>query len=267
MDVSERVRAAQLAEWAISRGIRSLTTKDAAALLHVPPDQVRVRLATPRQRGQWASPTPGLWIPVPARYQPWGAPPGIELIDILMEHLQNDYYVGWLNAAAFYGATHQAVQVFQVAVSAPVRDREVGRTRFRFYHRQRTSQIPVNVRNVDTGTVRVSTIAATALDVATDIVVAAGLDNMATVLIEMSEHPDFAIDAIADLSHQYPAAAGRRIGWVLDELAGRDDLDSLRVALAERTARPSFLSPWSTTTGPIDPIWNITINEAVEEES
>lgn len=267
MENTERVRAPHLADWAMSRGITALTTAEAAAHLQVSPDQVRVRLAAPRTRGQWVNPTHGLWVPVPPQYQLWGAPPGIELVDILLKHLGVEYYVGWLSAAARYGATHQAVQVFQVAVSAPVRDRKVGRTQFHFYRRQRVEHAPIHVRNVDSGTVRVATIATTALDVANDIIISGGLSNVATVIIELAEHPEFRVDEIAALADDYPAAAGRRIGWILEEFTGRDDLETLRGAVLDRTARPSRLSPWGDAPGEVNDRWALAINDEIEEES
>jgi predicted transcriptional regulator of viral defense system len=59
-----------------------------------------------------------------------------------MRHLDVPYYVGWLSAAAMHGAAHHAPQVFQVAVGRHVRDRTVGRTKFRFAIRDNVTAMP-----------------------------------------------------------------------------------------------------------------------------
>lgn len=56
---------------------------------------------------------------------------------------------------------------------------------------------------------------------------AAGIDNAATVIIELSEHKTFDVTALAQLAPTYPAAAGRRVGWLLSRFTGRDDLSPL----------------------------------------
>src|SRR5262249_50589946 len=126
------VRPVDSADWMLARGRSSATTAEMAEILDVAPDLVRVRLHPYVRRGEWVSPARGLWIPVPPEYRLWGAPEGIEIVDRVMRHLGVQYYVGWLSAAALYGAAHHAPQVFQVAVSRHVADRQVGRTNFRF---------------------------------------------------------------------------------------------------------------------------------------
>ena len=261
-----RVRAPELAAWALAHGRSSLTGEEVARLLGIDENQVRRRLNAPTRRGEWEQPTRGLWVPVPPEFRTWGAPPGIEIVDSMMRHRGIGYYVGWLSAAALYGAAHQAPQVFQVAVDRQIRDRIVGRTRFMFAQRDIAS-IPTTPHPTRDSSARVSSVAATMLDVADDLARAAGIDNAATVIIELSEHDSFDPSELARLATSFPAAAGRRVGWVLDQFAGRNDLEPLQNAVRDAVPSVSRLNPHTTDTGPVDDDWMLLINREVEPEA
>ncbi len=264
--VAVRVRAPELADWALAHGRGSLTSSEVAELLGIGEDQVRQRLNAPARRGEWVQPTRGLWVPVSPEYRTWGAPPGIEIVDAMMRHRQIGYYVGWLSAAELHGAAHQAPQVFQVAVDRHTRDRIVGRTRFVFAQRD-VSAIPTIDHPTRDGTARVSTVAATMLDIADDLTRAAGIDNAATVIIELSEHHTFHINDLVQLAPSFPAAAGRRVGWILSRFTDRDDLAPLRHTVAPAAASPSRLDPFTSDTGPVDTAWMLAINRELEPEA
>jgi len=265
--LSGAVRAPASADWLLSRGTSAMTVPDLADLLDVPDDQVRRRLHAPASRGEWVQPVRGLWVPVPPEYRTWGAPPGIELVDAMMRHLDTRYYVGWLSAAAIHGAAHQAPQVFQVAVDRMVRDRTVGRTRFRFVQRPSAIDLPTIERPTRSGTARVSTPEVTALDLATDAELAGGVDNSATVIIELAESDAFDTTTLAALAMRFPAASGRRVGYVLEHFADDDDLEPLHTAVAARSSSPSRLDPTRPAAGPVDERWRVCVNRELEPEA
>lgn len=183
-----------------------------------------------------------------------------------MRHLGTSYYAGWLTAAALHGAAHQAPQVFQVATDRQVRDRTVGRTRFEFVQRD-VEQIPVVAHPTRSGTARVSSVAATALDVAADVARAGGLDNAATVVLELAENDVFTVADVASLAGRFPAAAGRRVGYILERFANRADLETLRVTVRDAAATPSRLHPAGAPAGPVDVGWRLYLNRDVEPEA
>jgi predicted transcriptional regulator of viral defense system len=242
-----------------------LTNTDLAELLGVPVDQVRRRLHAPASRGEWVMPVRGLWVPVPPEFRLWGGPPGIELIDAMMGHLGVGYYVGWLTAAGLHGAAHQAPQVFQVGVDRQVRDRTVGRTRFVFAQRDVVT-VPTVAHPTRSGSARVSTPAATALDVAADITRAGGVDNAATVILELAEVDTFDIAEVVGLAPLFPAAAGRRVGWILERSTGRDDLDLLQAVVLGMAGSPSRLDPAGAASGEVDPRWRLYLNRELEPD-
>lgn len=259
-------RASELANWALSRGISAMTTDEIARLLRLPRDQVRKRLHTPAKRGDWVSPATGLWIAVPPEYRLWGAPEGIEIVDPLMKHLGVQYYVGWLSAAAIHGASHHAPQQFQVAAERTVRDRKIGRTRFNFFTRSRVHIVPVIEKQTRSGSARVASIEATALDICDTPRIAGSVDAAATVLIELAEQPNLSMQKVLALCHRFPIAATRRLGWLLTQFTERDDLDALRAWAASASAAPSRLDASEPSQGPIDKTWRLIINATVEPE-
>ncbi len=262
------LRAPELADWALAHGRASLTGTEIAQILDVPEDQVRRRLHAPARRNEWVTPTRGLWIPVPPEYRTWGASPGIEIIDAMMRHRGIRYYVGWLSAAALYGAGHQAPQVFQVAVDRQMRDRIVGRTRFVFAQRD-IDRVPALDHPTRSGSARVSTVAATMLDVADDVERAGDIDNVATVILELAEHESFDVSDLSRLASLFPAAAGRRVGRLLEhnQWNGDLDLEPLRQAVRDAVPSPSRLDPASPDRGFLDPTWMVRINADVTDES
>lgn len=250
----------------LARGVSSLTTVQVAELLDVPPEQVRRRLNAPMRRGAWVHPLNGLWIPVPSDFRGWGAPPGIEIVDLLMKHLGVEYYVGWLAAAEIYGATHHAPQVFQVAVARRVRDVDVGRTSFRFMTRSRVGRLPTHSWKTRAGSARVSTPELTLLDVATDVSAVGGLNNAANVIVELAESENFSMAALLDLIEMYPATTFRRAGWILESYGEDIHLDEWADLASRGPHSLSRLDPSRSLSGPVDSRWRLRINASVEPD-
>ena len=156
--------------------------------------------------------------------------------------------------------------MFQVAVARQVRDRTVGRTRFEFAQRD-VDGIPTAGHPTRSGTARVSTPAATALDVAADTARSGGADNAATVILELAELDTFDIAEVAGLTPLFPAAAGRRIGWILERFAGRNDLEPLQAVAHGKAGSPSRLDPAGSASGEVDPRWRLYLNRDLEPDA
>ncbi|MDR0782535.1 MAG: type IV toxin-antitoxin system AbiEi family antitoxin [Propionibacteriaceae bacterium] len=263
----QRVPAPMLADWVLSRGYTALTTTEAAKLLEVPASQVRVRLHEPVKRGEWVAISKGLWVPVPPPYRSWGAPPALDFLDALMQHLGRIYYVGWLSAAAIHGAAHHAPQVTQVAVSIPVRNRAAGRNRIEFYTRTTVGRIPVVHHRSATGDVPISSPEATCLDLLANPRVAGGIDNAATVVVGLAEEGALAVDRIGALADRFPTSALRRVGYILENHTRMSSLDQIRRLALGGASDRSLLEPDGARRGRIDQGWNLQINLSLEVES
>src|SRR5690606_18609455 len=109
--------------------------------------------------------------------------------------------------------------------------------------------------------------AATAFDVASDVRLAGGIDNAATVILELAELEPFAIMDVAKLAPRFPTSAGRRLGWVLAPFAGRDDLGPLHAAVRDASRAPSRLDPSQPASGPVADEWMLYLNRDVEPDA
>lgn len=259
--------APQLADWLLAHGRTAATTAQAAELLSVPVDHVRVRLSRPVQDRLLFSPSRGLWVPVPPAFRTWGVTPATHFLDALMTHLGRDYYVGWLSAAELHGAAHQRPQVTQVAVDRPVADRDLGRVRLRFHTRAGAASLPWVGVQVPTGTVRVATPELTAVDLADQPERGGGISNVATVLAELAAEQELSATSLAVIATRFPTGTARRLGFLLQRVNAPVDLAPLR-ALVERRplARPTVLTPQGLRRGVRDEAWGLLVNTEVDPD-
>jgi predicted transcriptional regulator of viral defense system len=257
---------AQSADWALSRGIGALTTAQVGEAFGIPVSQVPERMSAPKRRVEWIAPARGLWIPVAPEFRGWGGPPAAEFIGPLMAHLGvEDYYIGWLTAAAVFGAAHQAPQVTHVATSRLVRPRQVGRVQLVFHERSRIGALPTVERTGRSGRYRVSSPEVTAFDVASDITVAGGLDNVATVVVDLTEETGLDDQTLTRLAPLFPAAAVRRVGWIIESHTSQR-LDVLAAQVAASSTAPARLHPAHPMTGSLDARWRLRLNTTVNVE-
>ena len=235
------------------------TTEEMVEALGTSVAAARAALRRLKRKRFVADPYRGFHVVVPPAYRRLGCLPADQFIPDLLAHLGEPYYVGLLSAAQYHGAGHQASMVFQVVVPTSRRGLQCGDVRVDFVARQNMHETPVIERNAETGTIRIATPEATALEVVGYPERCGYLDNVATVLAELSE--SMSGDLLAAEARRAPMAWGQRLGYLL-ELVQQTDLASyLDPVLAERTAFPVALAPWKATSGARrDPRWHVAEN-------
>ena len=263
---SSSIKAADVVSWLLSHGVSAATTEELAALLCIPKNHVRQRLAPLIKRYEMISPARGLWIPVPYEYRLWGAPEAVYYINQMMNHLKAEYYVGWLSAAEILGASHHAPQVFQVATSKAVENRDIGRSKLQFFERSNVGTLPIFRHTTQTGFVNVSTRAATMLSVAHDIGLASGSDNAANIIIELSETEEDIISEIVSCADLFPITALRRLGWILESFTDYNSLDLLSEISRKSDVKLSKLSMNNAYSNRLNKRWSLDINERIEPD-
>ena len=181
----------------------------------------------------------GNYVVVPPQFGPWGAPPPSWYIDALMRHESSPYYVGLLKAAEIHGATHQAVLEFQIVAEKRVPNMQVGRSLLSFYYRKQLAPVSQAIADnkTDTGSMKVSSVELTALDLLRYPQASAGLDNIVTILADLGEKIDS--EKLASVSVSFPKSVVQRLGHLLDQLGYADATQPmLRELLREQ------LPPW-----------------------
>lgn len=263
--LDERVGIAGLPDALLSHGRHHFTTEDAAMAAGIRLDSVRPALARLIKKRLAFSPARGLYIAIPPQYRSWGVVPATSFVDALMAHLDRSYYVGYLSAAEAHGAAHQKPQVCQVVVDRDLRDRDIGRVRLRFITNRGVAHLPVVRRNTRTGTMALSTPELTAVDLANRPLYGAALDNVATVLIELVQDGQLHDDALARLVDEFPVAATRRVGWIVEHFTDRR-LDELAEAASRAIDEPSNLDQYGPRRGKVDRRWRVRINTTVDPD-
>ncbi|WP_316795464.1 type IV toxin-antitoxin system AbiEi family antitoxin [Pedobacter agri] len=157
-------------------------------------------------------------------YRSKGILPPSLFVSELMKFLEKDYYVGLLNAAAYYGAAHQQPQSFSVITMKPsLRNVDNDKLKINFYIKKEWAKSDIVQKKVDTGYINVSSPELTALDLINYFEQAGGLNRVATVLEELCESVD--ADKMLDLAKRYsPITAVQRLGFLLEEILNLRDL-------------------------------------------
>jgi len=138
-----------------------------------------------------ASSARGLYVIVSREYRPPGCLPADQFITLLMERSGLFYYAVMLSATQHHCAAHHRPQEFRVMLvrrRAPVK--KCGKVRVTFFVRKRLTDVPVQSFNTPRGMIRVSMLGATALDLIGYQNHIGGLDRVATLLSELTEHID-----------------------------------------------------------------------------
>ncbi len=191
-----------------------------------------------QRRKALLNPRRGFYVVVPPQFTSWGAPPPAWYIDALMRHEAQLYYVGLLKAAELHGAAHQAVMEFQVVSGKRLPKIRAGRNLIAFYYRKDMDAVSAEVeeRKTDTGTMKVSSAALTALDLLRYPQASGGIDNVATVLTDLAEKIDPA--RLASLSTNTERPVVQRLGYLLDRLGHEAAAKPMFDALTARGPAP-----------------------------
>lgn len=248
----------------LSEGTSWFTASEAANAVGIPLAHVYPGLKRLMDRGQVFSPARGFYVVIPPEFRRWGSVPAAHFVDAMMRHLDRRYYVGLLSAAELYGAAHQRPQAFQVMVARPLADRRNGRTRLSFHTRSQLCEVPTRQLITPTGYAVVSTPEATVLDLASRPADAGGLDNVATVLVELADEGALDVAALADATASATISAMRRVGWMLDRFT---DLDVNELRDLATAAAPTMLDPHGGRRGSIDAEWRVIVNTSLEPEA
>jgi predicted transcriptional regulator of viral defense system len=237
--------------------------KDAAGRLAVTDIALEASLRRLKKRGRIASPRRGFYVVVPLEYKAAGCPPADWFIHGLMQFLSQPYYVGLLSAAAIHGAAHQQPMVFQVITDRATRPMRVGRIRIEFRISRKIEKTKVIEVQTETGSIRVSTPETTAFDLVRFAGPAGYLNNVATVLSELSEKLDRA--SLVELADFYAVPEVQRTGYILEKLGKHELAEPLYGWLIKRRYRPiALVSGKSAGKIAADPKWRVIANEKFE---
>lgn len=160
---------------------------------------------------------PSGYLIVPPEHASFGAPPFSWWIDACMRQIEPHYYVGLLTAARHWGSAHYARQDVQVMVSHARPPLIPGRLKITFTAKRNLEATPTLEVSTGVAPWRVSTRAATVLDLLRHQEAVGGLETVVRVLRDLapSIKPQELRVALHALDQR---SAAQRLGFLLDRL-------------------------------------------------
>jgi predicted transcriptional regulator of viral defense system len=221
-----------------SEGRITFTRDEATVALSITQGAFLKAAARLQKRHLLLNPRHGFYVAVPPQVLSWEAPPPAWYIDALMRHEGRPYYVGLLKAAELHGATHHAVMEFQVVTDRQLKKIRAGRSWITFHFRKDMDGVQAGIteHKTDTGSMKLSTLELTALDLLRYMQVAGGLDAVATVLADLATHIESA--KLATLATHFERATIQRLGYLMDRLGHGDRAHALHEHLFAKGPMP-----------------------------
>lgn len=218
------------------------------------------------------SPIRKLYVVVPPAYQNIGSIPATELVPIVMQYLNREYYACLLSAAEIHGASHQKPQIFQVMTNRRMRNISCGHVVIKFLYQKYIDPDFIQNIVVNTGYLKVSTPEYTARDLFLYTNQAGGINHIATVLSELIEAIN--VDKFMDLASYYKSKTWvQRFGYILDNIDPMDTdkqqaiLKALRRYLSKKELVYVPLTPdMPSTDCTRNKKWKIIENTTIESD-
>jgi len=211
----------------------------------------------------------GFYTIIPVGYALRGGTPPELYIDDLMKRLKRSYYIGLLNAAAYYGAAHQQSQGFLVIATLPaLRDIVKNGVYINFIStRKEIPQKWLKPFRTENGDVQVSRPELTAADLVTYQKKVGGLSRASTVLYELAEEFDFKrLDK--SFFNFVPNATIQRLGYLLEHVLEPPKLADVLYAKAQMHKCKFNMIPLKhgkeKKDSVVDMRWKIIVNEQIE---
>ncbi len=249
----------------MASGRYHFSAANARAALGLPATAANSALYRLKKQGLIGSPGRGFYVVIPPEYRGLGCLPADQFVPALMEREGRSYYAGLLTAAQYHGAAHQRPQAFQVFVTKRRRGLSCGRVRVTFLQRKGLGRVPTESVNTPRGTLRLSTPAATAIDLLGYSKQSGGLDHVVQVLAELAEQirPEDLPGAAATA----PIAWAQRLGYVLESVVGSKLVAHLKEYVRDRAPESTALLPSAPhDTSERDTAWRLWVNASVEPE-
>ncbi len=261
-----------LAEWinqCLSRGKSAFSSKEVRKAFPADSEAaLTLKLTRLTRKGKILSVHQGYYIIISPQYAAKGILPPVLFIDGLMRFLERPYYVGLLNAAAFYGAAHQQPQEYYVFTNEPaLRAARKKNIKINYVSKKKIPAQLLEKRKTETGYLTVSSPELTAADLLQFDKRIGGLNRAATVLYELAEaiRPEKLNE---DFLRQIPVATIQRLGYLLEKVVQQPELAGHLLEQSRKATMRFFRIPlrssYPTKGFSTDEKWKVVINTQIE---
>lgn len=213
----------------------------------------------------------GYYLIIPPQYRSKGILPPTLFLDAFMKELDRPYYLALLNAASYYGASHQQPQEFFVVTGFPVlRPMQKKGLKMNYISKNEIPESLLDTRKTEAGYLKISNPALTATDLIQYSKRVGGINRVATVLAELSEsiQPNAFNDAL--LQH-VPVTALQRLGYLLDKVLDNPSLANALYYALQKNESPLFRIPLKASAPAkgfiADERWKVIVNTEIDNVS
>jgi len=250
----------------LGQGRYTFAREEADSRLRTSPAAAYMSLHRLVKAGRLVMPRSGFYVIVDPQHRSAGILPPEWFIHDLMKDMARPYYVGLLSAAQLHGASHHRPQEFQVMIpERAVRPVRAGNVLIRFHGKGPFDRSQTQRVKTPTGILLASTPETTAWDLVRYCKAAGGLDNVVTVISELTEKLDGG--RLRDTVKRHAdIIVAQRLGYLLDLLRRQDLSRGLGSMVRSAPARP--LDPAAPLVGAAESRkWHILINTRLEPEA
>lgn len=117
----------------LTRGKHFFSKQEVISQLGLSQNQFRLQAYRLAQKKAIKKLTHDFFIIIPAEHYNFGSLPPHWIVDPLMKHLGQDYYIGLLSAASLYGTTEQQPMTFQVITNKQTKNIKLERGGIEFH--------------------------------------------------------------------------------------------------------------------------------------
>ncbi len=250
-----------------SHGTYSFTLEGAFDAVNNSQTAIKRELARLTEKQKIKNIRQGFYIIVPPEYAGRGTMPVVLYIDGLMKFLKREYYVGLLSAGELHGAGHQKIQSSYVMTGLPaLHDIHKNNVVIIFTSLKNWPTTGIVEKKTDTGMVRVSSLALTALDLIKHQKKLGGLSKISTVLGEIAEEvTQHDLESVIPIYPSFHAV--QRLGFIWDRIFGYKELsDLVYEVVIMKPKEYTVLKTGLEKRGSYDPKWKIIENTTVEPD-
>lgn len=248
----------------LAQGKYFFTKQDALTTLGLNPNQFKYQAYRLAGKKLIKRITNDFFMIVSPEYRHIGSLPSHWIINSLMKHLDQEYYIGLLSAASLFGATEQQPMTFQVITNKTTKPVHLERISIEFHTFKYCSLAQKTTLSTPTGYVKISTKEQTMLDLIRFYDDSGYLSNVASVIKSLAPECNSEKLTVA-LAHERTKPILQRLGYILEithffELAQLVENELAKRKIAYVLLRPDF----ENKTGKKNSRWKLTLNDTLE---
>ncbi len=250
----------------LARGIYCFSKQDALKLLDLEESQLRFQAYRLSKKGFLKRLGQDFFMIIPPEFVHLESLPPQWIIDQLMKHLEQEYYIGLLSAAAFYGATEQQPMMFQVITTKSHKQINFGRSALTFYNFKHCNAAAKTMLKTPAGYAQIATREQTVVDLVRFYESAGYFSNIALVIKRLIEELDVAAFTLV-IQQEETKTVLQRLGYLLELLDASKFTEIVAQALTQQQIQYTPLRPdLKDQHGKQNSRWKLIINDAFRND-